>query len=170
MSEWTTERVKQLRELWDDGLSASLIAARIGAVSRNAVLGKAFRLGLCGRKVTVRAPRPVRLRAAEPRKVRRVINQGNRIDIINVIEGQMPQELPTENIPIEQRKSLLDLTNHTCRWPYGHPDSEFFFCGAPEANFAAGRPYCRFHAVISRRKSRDSNSKNRITTQRARAA
>ena len=46
---WTDERVVLLRELWAQGLSASQIAARLGGVSRNAVIGKAHRLGLEGR-------------------------------------------------------------------------------------------------------------------------
>lgn len=49
MSTWTDERVAELRRLWGDGMSASQIAAALGAVSRNAVIGKAHRLGLSGR-------------------------------------------------------------------------------------------------------------------------
>ncbi len=44
---WTEERIECLKELWTEGLSASQIAAELGeGVSRNAVLGKAHRLGL----------------------------------------------------------------------------------------------------------------------------
>lgn len=38
--EWTQERVEQLTTLWLEGLSASQIAAQMGGVSRNAVIGK----------------------------------------------------------------------------------------------------------------------------------
>ena len=47
---WTEERVAELRRLWAQGLSASQIAKRLGTdITRNAVIGKAHRLGLAGR-------------------------------------------------------------------------------------------------------------------------
>ena len=56
---WTDERVEQLKKLWADGLSASQIAAQLGGVSRNAVIGKVHRLKLSGRGRTgSSSPRP----------------------------------------------------------------------------------------------------------------
>jgi len=49
LNTWTPERIAILRKLWAAGLSCSQIAARIGGISRNAVIGKASRLGLAGR-------------------------------------------------------------------------------------------------------------------------
>ena len=46
---WTDERVEKLKKLWSEGLSASQIAAQLGGVSRNAVIGKVHRLSLPGR-------------------------------------------------------------------------------------------------------------------------
>ena len=46
---WTDERVEQLKKLWSEGLSASQIAAQLGGVSRNAVIGKVHRLHLSSR-------------------------------------------------------------------------------------------------------------------------
>jgi len=46
---WTDERVELLKKLWADGLSASQIAAELGGITRNAVIGKVHRLGLAGR-------------------------------------------------------------------------------------------------------------------------
>ena len=46
---WTDERVERLKKLWQDGLSASQIAAELGGVTRNAVIGKVHRLGLSNR-------------------------------------------------------------------------------------------------------------------------
>ena len=43
---WTDERVEQLKQLWGQGMSASEIADTLGDVTRNAVIGKAHRLGL----------------------------------------------------------------------------------------------------------------------------
>lgn len=44
--QWSPERVAKLTQLWKLGLSAAQIAAELGGVSRNAVIGKAKRLGL----------------------------------------------------------------------------------------------------------------------------
>ena len=43
---WTDERIERLRKMWADGATASQIADELGGVSRNAVIGKAHRLGL----------------------------------------------------------------------------------------------------------------------------
>ena len=45
---WTDDRVELLKKLWNDGLSASQIAAELGGISRNSVIGKVHRLGLSG--------------------------------------------------------------------------------------------------------------------------
>ena len=37
---WSEDRVEQLKKLWEAGLSASQIAAELGNVTRNAVIGK----------------------------------------------------------------------------------------------------------------------------------
>ena len=59
---WTDERIDQLKRLWEQGMTASQIAEELGGVSRNAVIGKAHRLGLQSRPSPVRsneAPAPV---------------------------------------------------------------------------------------------------------------
>jgi len=43
---WTEERIERLKKMWHDGATASQIADDLGGVSRNAVIGKAHRLGL----------------------------------------------------------------------------------------------------------------------------
>jgi GcrA cell cycle regulator len=58
---WTDERIERLREMWTRGMTASQIAEELGAVSRNAVIGKAHRLGLQSRPSPVKpneAPAP----------------------------------------------------------------------------------------------------------------
>ena len=68
---WTDERIDTLRNLWEKGLTASQIAESLGGVSRNAVIGKAHRLGLKARPSPVKAaegsapPRPAKT-AAKP--------------------------------------------------------------------------------------------------------
>ena len=62
---WTDERIEQLRSMWEKGLTASQIADELGGVSRNAVIGKAHRLGLKSRpspvKATEKAPKPAKV-------------------------------------------------------------------------------------------------------------
>ena len=52
--EWTDERVETLKGLWKNGYTARQIAERLGGVTRNAVIGKAHRLGLSSR------PQPIK--------------------------------------------------------------------------------------------------------------
>jgi GcrA cell cycle regulator len=67
---WTDERIDTLKKMWEDGQTASQIAEALGQVSRNAVIGKAHRLGLQSRPSPVKpneapaapveaAPKPV---------------------------------------------------------------------------------------------------------------
>ena len=51
---WTEERIDQLKRLWGQGMTASQIAEELGGVSRNAVIGKAHRLGLEARPSPVK--------------------------------------------------------------------------------------------------------------------
>src|SRR5579872_2270313 len=51
---WTEERIERLKKMWHDGATASQIADELGGVSRNAVIGKAHRLGLEQRPSPVR--------------------------------------------------------------------------------------------------------------------
>ena len=51
---WTDERIDTLKKMWDSGLTATQIAEELGGVSRNAVIGKAHRLGLPSRPSPVK--------------------------------------------------------------------------------------------------------------------
>ncbi|WP_426267965.1 GcrA family cell cycle regulator [Sphingomonas sp. LHG3443-2] len=52
---WTDERIDRLKAMWAEGKTASAIADELGGVSRNAVIGKAHRLGLDSRPSPVKA-------------------------------------------------------------------------------------------------------------------
>lgn len=56
---WAPERIAALRRLWREGYSASMVAQELG-VSRNAVLGRVYRMGLArnGSKPVVTKPLP----------------------------------------------------------------------------------------------------------------
>src|SRR4051795_10986642 len=69
---WTEERIERLKTMWHDGATASQIADELGGVSRNAVIGKAHRLGLeqrpspvkPGEEKEVKKPAPAPVAAA----------------------------------------------------------------------------------------------------------
>ena len=55
---WTEERIEKLRKLWGSGKTAAEIAEELGDVTRNAVIGKANRLGLSAKSTPAAAPKP----------------------------------------------------------------------------------------------------------------
>jgi GcrA cell cycle regulator len=148
---WTDERVENLKKLWQEGLSASQIAGRLGGVTRNAVIGKVHRLGLSGRATTsrmksLRPRRPAASTQKRPQPKNRFAQQGNSA-LRALYQGDAePYQPPAEEvvIPLEQRKYITTLTESCCRWPIGDPQHEdFHFCGKGKVT---GLPYCEFHA------------------------
>ena len=152
---WTDERVERLKQLWSDGLSASQIAAQLGGVTRNAVIGKVHRLGLSGRaKSSSSSPRPRKPRA--PSHPMRTSRSGPRTIGNTALKAApavkprpAPEPVPIESIvvPISKRATILTLTEHTCKWPIGDPgDQDFHFCGNTSK---AGLPYCEYHCRVA---------------------
>jgi GcrA cell cycle regulator len=148
---WTDERVEMLKKLWADGLSASQIAAELGGITRNAVIGKVHRLGLSGR---AKSPSSAAPRARKPRthshmmRVARPAMRGNTaLAHAYEYEVESEPELVDNVIPIGQRRTLLELTESTCRWPIGDPGStDFFFCGGQSLT---NLPYCAYHSRVA---------------------
>ena len=148
---WTDERVELLKKLWADGLSASQIAAELGGITRNAVIGKVHRLGLSGRAKSPSSAAPRQRKArAHPHMLRvsRPAMRGN-----TALAPAYDYELDAEPehidniIPIGQRRGILELTEETCRWPIGDPGSaDFFFCGGQTVT---ALPYCGYHSRIA---------------------
>src|ERR1700750_1113168 len=120
---WTDERVELLKKLWGDGLSASQIAAELGGVTRNAVIGKVHRLGLAGRAKSPSSatPRPRKARVHSPmlRVARPAIRGNTALAHAFEYEVELEPELIDNVIPMGQRRNLLELTEDTCRWPIG---------------------------------------------------
>lgn len=140
-SQWTPVRLAALRQLWTDGSTASEIAQVLGAVSRNAVLGKIWRLGLEKRiraktqKAGSPTRRPAKPRAPQPTSTPRRPPASPAC--------QMPARIEAPGLVA----SMTELTRHDCKWPIGDPLShEFTFCG----DHSASGPYCAHHAALSR--------------------
>ena len=148
---WTDERVETLKKLWAEGHSASQIAAELGGVTRNAVIGKVHRLGLAGRakSPSSAAPRPRKPRApSHLMRVPRTSMRGNTaLAHAYDLDIEPEPELVDNVIPLGQRRSLLELTEETCRWPIGDPGTpDFFFCGGPTIT---SLPYCAYHSRVA---------------------
>lgn len=158
---WTDERVELLKKLWAEGLSASQIAAQLGGVSRNAVIGKVHRLKLSSRaRAKSPSPRPKktgkpasggagRTSAPAPRMVTTSI--GATALKAEYIEDAMPDVIARPLVGLEmpepRKLALTELTERTCKWPIGDPLSEdFFFCGNDPAETG---PYCAYHSRLA---------------------
>ncbi len=170
MISWTDERVENLKKFWQEGLSASQIAVRLGGVTRNAVIGKVHRLGLSGRANTQRPKsiRPRRTATAVPQKrlptKPRFAQTGNSA-FRALYQGDTETYTPPVEelvIPEKERKYITTLTESCCRWPIGDPQqADFHFCGKSKVT---GLPYCEFHA---RRAFQPPQARRRDSTQTA---
>jgi GcrA cell cycle regulator len=143
---WTNDRIEQLKALWADGKSASVIAATLGSVTRNAIIGKIHRLGLPARATGTAAARPSRRSAARLRPRERTLRSSGR-----PLPMRAPRTLahvslqlgPAPEVPV----TLSTLAAATCRWPEGDPAAPgFHFCGRPKSSVG---PYCEPHASMA---------------------
>ena len=64
---WTEERIATLAKMWESGMTASQIAEELGGISRNAVIGKAHRLGLQSRPSPVKSNDAAKTAAPAPK-------------------------------------------------------------------------------------------------------
>ena len=121
------------------------------------MIGKVHRLGLSGRakSPSSAAPRPRKARAhSHMLRVSRPAMRGNTA-LAHAFEYEVePEPELIENIiPIGQRRTLLELTEETCRWPIGDPGSaDFFFCGGQSLT---SLPYCGYHSRVAYQPAND---------------
>lgn len=137
---WDDGTIQRLGELWDEGLSAAEIGRRLG-VSKNAVVGKARRLGLPERESPIKRGVPAAPKQA-PRK-RRVATLPKLASVAVVSREPAPPPAPI---------IVPRLVSHRspCQWPFGEPGTrEFRFCGSPQK---LGSPYCADHHKVAYRK------------------
>jgi GcrA cell cycle regulator len=176
-SRWDDERVDCLKRLWCQGLSASQIAAQLGGVSRNAVIGKVHRLGL-SRPDKENTAEGVdiffehafcdaaneNLTTSEPTK-----DQESAAQAVDALQGyellpSTPQEGSAELTVVGQSVSLMELNGRMCRWPLGDPASkQFRFCGQPVDH---GTPYCVDHGRIAYQPASEKRRLQRIWSKR----
>lgn len=155
---WTDERINTLKKMWKEGKSAAEIAKTLGkGVTRNAVIGKAHRMGLSGRPSPIKKPAPPKKdaapkvaktaapkaapakKAAAPAASAKVVPPSREAEELKKLESAAPK--------IGGGVALIDLTERMCKWPIGDPkDADFSFCGL---TIRAGTPYCPEHAAMA---------------------
>lgn len=146
---WTDDRVDTLRKLWTEGLSASQIAAELGGVTRNAVIGKVHRLGLSGRAKGTNNSGGGRAKKAAAQGTftkasRKAAGAGPKKATATTVRPAPVVDVPE---PKPMMLTLLQVTEHTCKYPIGDPQEESFgFCGAKSRD---GSPYCEYHCKLT---------------------
>ena len=140
--DWSNRLIAQLWKLWmqtDPQLSAKAIAERMG-ISKNAIVGKAHRLGLPAR------PSPIRQKGDSKPKLERlpgarrgaVSAEPTAIEVIRALVREQPK-------PVARSTQ--------CCWPIGEVGKpDFHFCGARSE---PGRPYCGEHCAVAYVRVRD---------------
>ena len=163
---WTKERVDLLTALWRDGVSCTQIAKQMGHITRNAVIGKAHRLGLDGREqpsrpgapgasraqrqIGPKAPSPPRQAPSSPRHIGprdRPISTAGQAHSPGMLAGDIKPPTPIVERFTEGpgRATVLTLGAHMCKWPIGDPQAAgFTHCGARQE---ARGPYCAEHTA-----------------------
>ena len=141
---WNEERVAELKARWGDGQTGTEICRAMGATSRNAVLGKAWRLGLRPRvKFTQLARNPhakrIRKRLKPPKTAPGSVHY---IDgQVFTIKGEHMSEPPPAPL-LRKPKTLMELRHDSCRWPGEGYGADMLYCGAVAER---GYPYCTEH-------------------------
>lgn len=135
---WNDARIESLKKHVGEGLTLNQIAACMSTAgrtfSRNAIMGKVYRLGLTLAGST-NAPgwRPRVAKAAPPKRDPKPATNRS-------AKSKPYYESPESPGMVK----LLDLRVCHCRWPVGDPTSEDFrFCGRPMVRGA----YCTGHAA-----------------------
>ena len=126
---WDEDKLNKLKKLWDDGLPITKIGNELG-VSRNAIAGKAHRMGL-------------------PKRNSPISKSGD------LRKNQSQRTSETKNhLPLKIMLRDVEWSRNRCCWPIGDPKLPgFAFCGTP---IIPGRPYCEEHSNLAYTNTRES--------------
>jgi GcrA cell cycle regulator len=146
---WTEEQDQYLRD-HRGKLSSSQLGAQLG-VTRNAVIGRANRIGL----EPLRAINSIFDGVNQARRIAR--DRAPKVKVVKPVQLKvvaLPAPTVDDNaIPLEQRRTFFELGAHDCRWPVGDPQEPgFFFCGAVQRDDS---PYCAAHHFIAYNRIRE---------------
>lgn len=148
---WNDATIYTLKKLWAAGVTAEVIAARIGNVTRAAVCGKIHRLGLSLDPIVAKARQQTggMVGAAKQRAARkRAALASPKAAAATPTERKPAAPVPDDPaIYAAARKPLRDLEPNECKWPIGDPqDKRFGFCAGDRV---AGKPYCEAHCRVA---------------------
>ena len=130
---WNQQKVDDLKKLWNEGVATSRIGEQLG-FTKNAVIGKAFRLGLERRQNS-----------------RKKTTQSHQVSSVTMYRESISSTQPSvKKEPTRRRekfsfkKSIVGTGNFkSCQWPIGDPLEEgFHYCGAQNI---PTKPYCIDH-------------------------
>ena len=131
---WNQQKVEDLKKLWNDGVATSRIGEQLG-FTKNAVIGKAFRLGLERRQNS-----------------RKKISQPASFSSTTLYRetSSSSSSISVKKEPIRRRekfsfkKSIVGTGNfRSCQLPIGDPLEEgFHYCGGQNI---PTKPYCIEH-------------------------
>ncbi len=128
-SVWDEKKLNKLKKLWDEGMPITKIGIEIG-VSRNAIAGKAHRMGLPKRNSPIS-------KSGDPRKNQAHSSKEN-----------------IKNLPLKLMLREVEWSRNRCCWPIGDPKLPgFSFCGT---SIVPGRPYCEEHSNLAYTNNRES--------------
>lgn len=161
--DWTTEATAQLRRFWTEGRTTAEIGRRLG-IGKNAVIGKARRLGLPSR------PSPIRAKGTgkAPRKQALPPIHGPVLPPPRPAADSTPPRLPPPASPVRPAAvpvrpaalpkpavpaqpavpaAVRPVGRDPCCWPIGEPGTRGFrSCDVPAK---PGKPYCAEHAAVA---------------------
>lgn len=154
---WNETAVETLKKLWAEGRSVGEIAAELGGVSRNAVIGKAHRLHLVAHVNAPEHGKPiVRVPVAKP-FIRTARLPKAKVDPVKVAAvKKMVERTAALPAPAPLNFTLLELNHGDCRWPVSGDGAKTLFCGH---NVEAGKSYCACHGRMSVGRGTESERK-----------
>ena len=137
---WNDENVTKLRELWSQGLPTAQIGKLLG-FTKNAVVGKAHRIGL------ERRPSPIRRTAVKPDRKKARSPVMPQLNFESKQESDNIQNRETPSFKPVVRNLFSPSVKRGCEWPMGHPDEpEFHFCDKERFE---DKPYCLDHCAVA---------------------
>ena len=142
---WTPEKVDRLKQEWEAGTSARVIADMLGT-TRNAVIGKAHRLEL-----PVHADGVLRS-DAQPKRAKTTPRSKTRIrkKSARPPNAPIPAAPPSRALTDPLRIPFVDLESFHCRYPVSDR-APHFFCGHARRRKSA---FCAFHHTFCYEKPR----------------
>ena len=136
---WDDNKIANLKQLWDSGVPTSQIGQQLG-FSKNAIIGKAFRLGLERRQNSRKSN--ISKRPASSFSSPFTVNEQ-----IQQVGSAVPVQKKRQE-KFQLKKTIVGSSNFkSCQWPIGDPlEDGFHYCG--ERNIPT-KPYCMSHYKVA---------------------